>query len=231
MPLNNGNFTATIYGGAKDDRSEEIQTYVNETLKLFGIETIIGKKNENYQARQQILMNTRNGEVAMVENMRSLEFLQERENGSLGKHSKITITALHKIREATRNMEEIKFIESENNEDKIENIKLPLKTDAEELSSDKCNILALKVWIYAVVSEEDLEDTLKPINDEDFNLLFRRLAMKPKYVGLLNLLLENKNAYKINIKSQGKKSGTALDVAIKYNNIQAIEFLREAYKS
>jgi hypothetical protein len=67
----------------------------------------------------------------------------------------------------------------------------------------------------------------KAFEDKNFNLLFRQAASEPASIKLLEFLLINAKTLSIDILSKGEKSGTALNVAHRYNNELAIELLKK----
>lgn len=74
------------------------------------------------------------------------------------------------------------------------------------------------------ISESD--PSLQP-NTESYSLLFRQSAHKPERLPLLRFLANNRDLLTLDIHAQGKTSGSALDVAIKANNRDAITFLEK----
>lgn len=72
----------------------------------------------------------------------------------------------------------------------------------------------------------NISDSIKKsIEKRDLNLLLRQLSVKPSYVKQLEFLLNNKEKLNINIASRGEKSGTAMDVAKKFKDQQAVDLL------
>ncbi len=58
--------------------------------------------------------------------------------------------------------------------------------------------------------------------ERDFNLMLRQAAVAPWTLKVLRFLLEHANLLHINIHSQGKTSGTAMDVAKRYKNTDGV---------
>lgn len=70
-------------------------------------------------------------------------------------------------------------------------------------------------------------DMKKAFAERKFNLLFRQAAQKAEYFDLLKLMGDNRNHLDIDITSKGEKSGNAADVAQKFKNIPAQNYLGE----
>jgi hypothetical protein len=70
----------------------------------------------------------------------------------------------------------------------------------------------------------------KTLQIRDYNLLLRKTASYPKCFPLLEFLFKHKNVLNIDIESAGKKSGTALDIAKKFKNHQAVELLDKTFE-
>ncbi len=65
------------------------------------------------------------------------------------------------------------------------------------------------------------------LKNENFNLMLRLSAVHEKFLRLTRFLLTYRALLKIDIRSKGKKSGTALDVATKKNNKKAAMLLKQ----
>jgi len=71
-----------------------------------------------------------------------------------------------------------------------------------------------------------LPDNMRQALDKrNFNFLLRLTAALPRHLPELKFLLENKQILNIDIKAKGKTSGSALDIACKYGNHEAIVLL------
>lgn len=68
-------------------------------------------------------------------------------------------------------------------------------------------------------------DLQTPYKNGNMNLLFRTAAMHPKCVPLLKNLIDNRSALQMNICAEGQTSGSALDIATRYKNTEAVELL------
>jgi hypothetical protein len=64
------------------------------------------------------------------------------------------------------------------------------------------------------------------VDGRDFNLLFRRAAFKPIGKPILEFLLQRRDIFKIDIDSKGATSGTALEIAVRANNLEARKLLQ-----
>lgn len=84
-------------------------------------------------------------------------------------------------------------------------------------------VIELKTLVSNYFSKS--EAMKKSVEERSLNLLLRQSASDPKNIILLEFLLNNKLALNIDILSKGEKSGNALDVANKFNNLQAVELL------
>lgn len=69
-------------------------------------------------------------------------------------------------------------------------------------------------------------DLQTPYKNGNMNLLFRTTAIHPKCAPLLGDMINNRSALEIDIHAKGQTSGSALDIAKKYDNVQAIELLK-----
>lgn len=68
---------------------------------------------------------------------------------------------------------------------------------------------------------------MKSVKERNFNLLLRQSASNKSTKELLEFLLQNVSCLNIDINSKGEKSGTAIDVAIKNENKEAISLLKQ----
>lgn len=74
------------------------------------------------------------------------------------------------------------------------------------------------------------KDLMNSIKERNFNLLLRQVAALKDSTELLKFLLENLEILNIDINSKSKKSGTAMKIAIKNKNKEAIELLKKYQK-
>lgn len=63
------------------------------------------------------------------------------------------------------------------------------------------------------------------IRAENFEFLLRYSSKDPKHIKLLGFLLDNRSALGIDMASREEKSGTAMDVAKKFENQPAMDLL------
>lgn len=63
------------------------------------------------------------------------------------------------------------------------------------------------------------------IKIESFDFLLRYSSKDPKHIKLLSFLLDNRSAFGIDMASQEEESGTAMDIAKKFENQPAIDLL------
>lgn len=68
---------------------------------------------------------------------------------------------------------------------------------------------------------------MKSVKERNFNLLLRQSAANKNTKELLEFLLQNLSFLNIDIHSKGEKSGTALDVAIRNENEEAVKLIKE----
>lgn len=68
---------------------------------------------------------------------------------------------------------------------------------------------------------------MKSVKERNFNLLLRQSTVGNNTKELLEFLLQNLSSLNIDIHSKGEKSGTAMDVAVKNGNAEAIELLKK----
>lgn len=92
------------------------------------------------------------------------------------------------------------------------------------LAQYKKTVVKLRKVITSVSSEYAFD---KAYTDRNFNFLLRLSASKEQYFPLLQFLLVNRAALNIDISSKGQTSGTALDIATKSGNAQAIDLLKQ----
>ena len=69
---------------------------------------------------------------------------------------------------------------------------------------------------------------LRSLEERDLNLLFRQASQRKETLPLLEFLVENSGILGIDIRARGATSGTALDVATKFKNSEAIPILARA---
>ena len=99
-----------------------------------------------------------------------------------------------------------------------------------ELLRDHLDLLKIDVKTALKCAISEFAPDLQK-NAADYPLLFRLSAQKPARLPLLHFLANNRAPLELNIYSSGKKSGSALDVAIRAKNRAAIRFLKELYQS
>jgi hypothetical protein len=107
-------------------------------------------------------------------------------------------------------------------------VKFAQRTVREELKihSDRNPILSKSTLHLIIQNFECIKELPKEIVDsKDYNLMLRKAASNPKLLVLLKFLLENMTPLEIDPSSKGQNSGTALDVAKKYRNQEAIRLL------
>ena len=69
-------------------------------------------------------------------------------------------------------------------------------------------------------------DLQTPYKSGNMNLLFRTAAIHPKCVPLLGDMIEKRSDLQMDIHAKGQTSGSALDIATKYENEQAVALLK-----
>ena len=69
-------------------------------------------------------------------------------------------------------------------------------------------------------------DLQTPYKNGNMNLLFRTAAMHPKCVSLLGDMINKSSDLQMDIHARGQTSGSALDIATKYENAEAVELLK-----
>jgi hypothetical protein len=86
--------------------------------------------------------------------------------------------------------------------------------------------------LFSLLKEAKVPETLnQSFGVRNFNLLLRQTAQKVEYIKVLNYLVQHRPILNINLKSKGEKSGTALDVAVKYQNLAAVSLLKDLLKT
>ncbi|CCB86349.1 unknown protein [Parachlamydia acanthamoebae UV-7] len=101
------------------------------------------------------------------------------------------------------------------------------KALTENLKKYKQTVLDLQELINTQTLKSQSINTLQSAFDErNFNLLLRLSATISGNTTLLKFLLENAKVLNIDITASGKKSGTALDIAVKGSNQEAITLLQ-----
>jgi Fic/DOC family len=68
---------------------------------------------------------------------------------------------------------------------------------------------------------------MKSVKERNFNLLLRQAVSSKNTKELLEFLLQNLSPLNIDINSKGEKSGTAMDIAVKNKNEEAIKLLSQ----
>jgi hypothetical protein len=83
-----------------------------------------------------------------------------------------------------------------------------------------------KILSFISSGDVDAPRLKSAVENRDFNLLLRLVATDRKHIELLKFLLDHRKDLNIDLAAKGKTSGTALDVATKKNNKEAIEILQ-----
>lgn len=94
-----------------------------------------------------------------------------------------------------------------------------------DLSIYKNRVENLKLLVNERFSKFHL--IIKSVNERNFNFLLRQSAFNKSTTELLEFLLQNLSFFNIDIHSKGEKSGTAMDVAVKNKNEEAIHLLKK----
>jgi SAM-dependent methyltransferase len=91
------------------------------------------------------------------------------------------------------------------------------------------DVTLLQCQIFPFISPEhvDAHRLGKAVMDQDFNLLLRLVSADSQFIPLLQFLLAHRQKLNIDLGAKGKTSGTALDVATKKNNKEAIDILKK----
>lgn len=95
------------------------------------------------------------------------------------------------------------------------------------LNEYKITVQNLVELTNAKFSQSDAIAIMKFVKARNFNLLLRQSAARKNAKELLAFLLQNLSSLNIDINSKGEKSGTALEVAIKSGNKEAISLLKK----
>ncbi len=235
-------FTAKVFSPANDHSSTNLQAGIFKTLKMLGINfKTFALSNDHDSQPSQISFNARDGDVRLLkENLINdrLEYLQLREdadwNHSLETGLLKNQIPLFQMREANRSEHDIPYFEIDSiaKMQALEQqglLKLPIQARRQPLSKEQLAILKLSDLI-----DSNYPDDItlqKSLAKNSFNLLLRQSATDPKYMKLLEFLLNNTTPLNIDVSSQGEKSGAALDIAKKCSNQKAVEILERAHGS
>lgn len=234
-------FVAKVFGGTNDQFSKQQQQLILEIFKKKKINCdVLLLSQDTAQSSQSVLQE--NGEVTFLKKKeinKRLEYLQVREYGEWNNYLDKNYVDMDgdqipyfEIKEASRleedipdfeieglqreNIEKAQFLESK------EKWKLPIQEERTVVQDNENMMRKLQ----KIISEGSSNVIKKTAEKQDFNLLLRQSVTHPAHMQLSRFLLANKLAFNINIASRGEKSGTAMDVAKKFNNQDAIDLLK-----
>lgn len=235
------NFKATILGGNQSN-TESMKQQAQLVRILTSFEIAISKNPLTMKPeRPQIGLNARNGEIVFYEgsqlNLR-MEYLQQREYGNFNDYldeyfgdltgdqipyfeasrafrteSDIPEFRVDPVNHfaATRALENTKIF------------KLPYKKASKPIPTKEQALTVLGrllADIYPTVAS--FHQSLK---DKNVNLLLRQASAEQSYIHVIDFLLRNRTALEVDTRARGATSGTALDVAKKKDNQEAIKAL------
>jgi hypothetical protein len=231
-------FVAKVFGGTNDLFSKKQQQLVLEIFKKKKIDCNILSLSQNTTRWSQSIFEA-DGKVTFLEEKEintRLEYLQLREYGEWNNYLDRNYKNLQgdqipyfEIKEASRLEKDIPCFEMKSLERKnIEKAQILERRGKLKLPIQEERIVVQNIMreLQELVSKSPSNLIKKTTEKKDFNLLLRQSVTHPAHIYLSSFLLDNKLALNINITSRGNKSGTAMDVAKKFNNQAAIDLLK-----
>ncbi|MGL4540789.1 MAG: hypothetical protein ACRCU0_07455 [Candidatus Rhabdochlamydia sp.] len=234
-------FVAKVFGGTNDSFSKKQQKLVIKAFEKMKINFDVLLLSQDIAQRSQSVFKV-DGKVSFLEKKEinnRLEYLQVREYGEWNNYLDRNYGDLQgdqipyfEIKEASRLEKDIPYFEIEGLQ--RENIKkaqlleregklqLPIQEERTAVQDNKEVIRKLQ----ELINKSSSNLIKKTAGKQNFNLLLRQSVTHPAHMQLSKFLLTNKLVLNINIESQGEKSGTAMDVAKKFNNQKAVDLLK-----
>lgn len=246
-------FQAKVLGGTQDAFSVKQQQAILGKLASYKIEVELISLSKSIGERPQVLVDTNNGKMQLLPNKEinwRIEYFQACEYGDFNTFLDKKYTALDgadvpyfQVMEATRTLGDVPPFELTNIDPN--NIKTARIQVSVNLSSSRVNVANLTpelklpkhperkevitdpaLHLKKMAEALDSSTALNTIKEKDFNKLLRQLASDPAHFNMLEFLYDYRNELGVDLGAKGEKSGTALDVATKYNNQKAINLLK-----
>jgi hypothetical protein len=226
--LSSGKFEAKLMGGSNAPYSQGKRTEIKKILTRFAL---VPKWVNLPSPRPQISINLSNGELeffAQGKINQRLESLQKSEYGAFQDHLDLEYANVAGSSIPDFAAKKADRLESSISTGTVHSL-LRWKRRAVLGSTPQVCQESLESKSYEMV--EALSDTfpalLTSLHAKDFNRLFRQSAVDPKCIDLLKFLFSHAPFFRIDTNASGETSGTALDVATRNNNREAIEFLTQ----
>ncbi len=223
-------FKASLMGGTSDPYSKSQKKVVKFFLETFGIECNDITLKQDLDERPQIFFNTYSGDLhffADKEVDQTLEKLQRQEYAAFLKTLDINYPSQIVVNTPY-------FSSKESN--RTNAIFSDIKEMQKHISFQREEDITNSPWYQfeKIIKNLSNEILLKTLNEKkDLNLLFRQSAASPQAISLFKCLFNyaKEPTVNIDIHARGKTSGSALDIAQKNNNVEAIELLKNAKSS